>query len=88
MRSVVLTEADFNSNNKVLERRAIQCAEKLNNIAPEQYGSRKHKSAIDQAIYTRITYDIKRQTKLPGAIIHFTNNLLVKTFLEIIMQTD
>ena len=68
LRSVVLTEADFNFNNKILGRRVIQHAEDIQDIAPEQYGSRKNKSAIDQALHKRITYDIIRQTKLPGAM--------------------
>ena len=57
--SVELTDADFNFNNKVL-RRAIQHAEEINDIAQEQYGSRKGKSAIDQALNKRLTYDIMR----------------------------
>ena len=68
LRSVVLTEADFNFNNKILGRRTLQHAEAINEIAPEQYGSRKKKSAIDQALHKKITYDIIRQTKLPGAL--------------------
>ena len=68
LRSVVLTEADFNFNNKLLGRRTIQHAEELEAIAPEQYGSRKHKSAITQALHKRVTYDIIRQTKTPGAL--------------------
>ena len=68
LRSIVLTEADFNFNNKVLGRRAIQQAENLNDIAPEQYGSRKHKSAIDQALHKRLSYDIMRQMKTPGLL--------------------
>ena len=68
LRSIVLTEADFNFNNKVLGRRVIQHAEDINDIAPEQYGSRKHKSAIDQALHKHLSYDIIRQTKLPAAL--------------------
>ena len=60
LRSVVLREADFNFNNKILGRRAIQHAEEINDIAQEQYGSRKGKSAIDQALNKRLTYDIMR----------------------------
>ena len=60
LRSIVLTEADFNFNNKILGRRAIQHAEETNDIAQEQYGSRKDKSAIDQALNKRLTYDIMR----------------------------
>ena len=68
LRSIVLTEADFNFNNKLLGKRAIQQAEDLNDIAPEQYGSRKHKSAIDQALHKRLSYDIMRQTKTAGLL--------------------
>ena len=68
LRSVVLTEADFNFNNKILGRRTINHAEKINDIAPEQYGSRKGKSACDQALHKTLTYDIMRQTKKPGAL--------------------
>ena len=60
LRSIVLTEADFNFNNKILGRRAIQHAEAINELGPEQYGSRKHKSDIDQALHKRLTYAIMR----------------------------
>ena len=68
LRSIVLTESDFNFNNKILGRRAIQHAKEIDGIAPEQYGSRKYKSSIDQALHKRITYDIIRQTKRPGLL--------------------
>ena len=66
--SVVLTKADFNFNNKVLGRRTIQRAEMLKDLAPEQYGSRSNKSAIEQALHKTFTYDIIRQTRRPGAM--------------------
>ena len=68
LRSVVLTEADFNFNNKILGRRTINHAEAIQDIAPEQYGSRKGKSACDQALHKTLTYDIMRQSKRPGAL--------------------
>ena len=68
LRSIVLTEADFNFNNKILGRCAIQQAEDLNNIAPEQYGSRKNKSSIDQALHKRLSHDIMRQMKKTGLL--------------------
>ena len=61
LRSLVLTEADFNF--KVLGTRAIQHAEDINELVPEQYGSHKAKSAIDQALHKRLTYDIMRQLR-------------------------
>ena len=58
LHSIVLTEADFNFNNKNLGRRVIEHAEAIQDIAPEQYGSRKHKNSIDQALHKRLTYDL------------------------------
>ena len=68
LRSIVLTEADFNFNNKLLGRRAIQHAEDINGLTPEQYGSRKNKCSIDQALHKRLTYDIMRQSKQSGLL--------------------
>jgi hypothetical protein len=68
LRTVVLTEADFNFNNKILGRMTLQHAEMTGALAKEQYGSRKGKKAIDQAIHKRLTYDILRQMRAPGAL--------------------
>ena len=68
LRTTVLTEADFNFNNKILGRQSLAHAEKNGLIAKEQYGSRKGKSAIEHAIHKRITYDILRQFRQPGAL--------------------
>ena len=64
LHSIVLTESDFDFNNKILGRRAIQHAEDIQGLAPEQYGSRKYKCSIDQAL----TYDIIRQSKRSGLL--------------------
>ena len=68
MRTIVLTEADFNFNNKILGRLTLQKAETAKAIPKEQYGSRKGHSAIDHAINKRLLYDILRQTRRPGAL--------------------
>ena len=68
LRSIVLTEADFNYNNKILGKTAMMVAEDKNLLAPEQYGSRKGRSAIDHAIHKRLSYDILRQSRTPGAL--------------------
>jgi hypothetical protein len=65
---VVLTEADFNFNNKILGRMTLAHAELTGSLAKEQYGSRKGRKAIDQAIHKRLTYDILRQFRAPGAL--------------------
>jgi hypothetical protein len=43
LRTITLTEADFNFNNKVLGKETLRHAEANNLIAKEQYGSRKGK---------------------------------------------
>jgi hypothetical protein len=68
LRTITLTEADFNFNNKILGKETLQHAELNNMIAKEQYGSRKGKSAIEHAIHKRLTFDIMRQMRYNGAL--------------------
>jgi hypothetical protein len=68
LRTITLTEADFNFNNKVLGKETLRHAEANNLIAKEQYGSRKGKSSIVHAINKRLTFDIMRQTRFNGAL--------------------
>jgi hypothetical protein len=68
LRTITLTEADFNFNNKILGKETLKHAELNNLIAKEQYGSRKGKSAIEHALHKRLTFDIMRQTRYNGAL--------------------
>ena len=68
LRTIVLTEADFNFNNKKLGRESIMHAEEHDLLAKEQYGSRKGKRAIDHALNKRLLYDIIRQCRKPGSL--------------------
>ena len=68
MRTVVLTEADFNFNNKILGKMTMDHAEAVKAIPKEQYGSRKGHNSIEHAINKRLTYDILRQFRSPGAL--------------------
>lgn len=68
LQTLVLLEADFNFNNKLLGKTTMQHAEKHNLIAKEQYGSRKGKSAILHAVHKRLTYDVIRMTRRPAAV--------------------
>ena len=68
LRTIVLMEADFNYNNKLLGEKTMYHAEQTKPLAPEQYGSRKGKSAIDQTIHKALTYDIIRQHCLPAML--------------------
>lgn len=68
LRSIVLTEADCNFNNKILGKSAMQVAEENQLLAPEQYGSRKGKLSIDHALHKRLSYDIVRQSRTAGAL--------------------
>ena len=47
LRAILLHEANFNQNNKKLGRDMMYTAEQLQMVAKEQYGSRKHKAAIE-----------------------------------------
>jgi len=60
LRIIVLFEADFNYNNKRIGRAAMWSAEAAGLLAPEQYGSRKHKSANLQCLNKRLLYDLVR----------------------------
>ena len=68
LRTIVLTEADFNFNNKVLESSTIYHAERHPLLPEEQYGSRPNKCAIDHALRKRLTYAILRQLRQPGTL--------------------
>jgi hypothetical protein len=68
MRTIILYEADFNHNNKLLGRSMMSHAEELQQLAPEQYGSRKALSAIEQGLNKRFSLDIMRQQRLPGGL--------------------
>ena len=52
--------------NKILGRDMMANAESNNSLAPEQFGSRKSKSAIELAVCKRLTFDITRQKKTPS----------------------
>ena len=68
LRAILLYEADFNQNNKKLGREMMFKAEDLRAIAKEQFGSRSRLTAIDQSLNKRLTYDIIRQKRRPGAL--------------------
>jgi len=50
LRIILLFEGDFNNNNKWLGQAVMFHAEEHNLMAPEQYGSRKEKSAAIQCL--------------------------------------
>ena len=69
LRTILLYEADFNAGNKIIGREMLRNAESHSGIAKEQYGSRKGKSAIIQCLNKRLTFDLWRQTRTPGALL-------------------
>jgi hypothetical protein len=72
LRTIVLLEADYNTNCKKVGRDAMKSAEALAKdpaaVAPEQYGSRKRHRAIEVCLNMRLVDDILRQTRRAGAI--------------------
>ena len=69
LRLILLMEARFNQNNKLIGRKMMQHGEKYGYLAREQFGSRNAKSAIEHALNKRLTIDIARQTKTPAVYI-------------------
>lgn len=69
LRLILLMDARFNHNNKLIGKNMMEYGERYNLLAPEQYGSRKNKSAIDHATNKRVTMDILRQSKTPAIYI-------------------
>ena len=90
LRTILLYEADYNYNNKVLGRRMMHHAEAHNILAPEQYGSRKNITAIVCALNKRLMFDILRQTKTPAGIcscdLHSCYDRVIHPFASVAMQ--
>jgi hypothetical protein len=68
LRTIVLKEADANFNDGRMGKEMMQHAERNNMIAREQYGSRKGHSSIDHAVNKRLSYDLMRLYRKPGAL--------------------
>jgi len=67
-RIIMLFEANFNHNNKWLGGATMWVAEKHKMIAPEQYGSRKLKSAGTQCLNKCLFYDLHCYSRTPAAL--------------------
>ena len=57
-RIIVLYEADFNFINKWIGKTMMNIAERNQDLAEEQFGSRNAKSAISQVLNKKIIFDI------------------------------
>ena len=58
MRTILLMNAEFNTNNKKLGQDMMQNAEANAALPREQYGSRKHHRSITAALNKRLTMDV------------------------------
>ena len=63
LRLVTLMDAQFNHNNKHLGKTMMKNGEDHSLLATEQYGSRKHKSAVEHALNKVLTIDLSRVKK-------------------------
>jgi len=68
MRTIILYEADFNQNNKLLGWDLMFNAESLCLLAPERYGSQKSLTAIAHGVNKCLTFDLLRQKRIPGGL--------------------
>ena len=69
LRLILLMDARFNHNNKLIGKKMMEHGERSGFLAKEQFGSRKSKSAIEHALNKRLTIDIARQSKTPAVYI-------------------
>ena len=68
LRVICLMEADFNYMNKWMGKITMQRAESCQTIAAEQFGSRKHKSAILHAFNKALCFDYIRTTRTNASL--------------------
>jgi hypothetical protein len=68
LHTIVLFHPNCNYAFKHLGREMMMLAEKAGSLAPEQYGSRKRRRAIDLAVNKTLVNDILRQIKRPGGV--------------------
>ena len=68
LRTILLLEADFNHLNKKMGKDLMYHAEKHKQIAPEQFGSRKQHSSVNQALVKRLYYDSLRMSRTNGLL--------------------
>lgn len=61
LRLILLMDARFNHNNKLIGKKILEFGERHKKLADEQYGSRKGKSAIQHALNKRLVLDYIRQ---------------------------
>jgi hypothetical protein len=64
LRLILLLDARFNHNNKLIGKKMMEYGERHGLLAPEQFGSRKSLSAIEHAINKRLVLDILRQSHM------------------------
>jgi hypothetical protein len=68
LRTIVLFHPDCNYAFKHVGREMMMLAEKAGSLAPEQYGSRKRRQAINLAVNKTLVNDILRQLKRPEGV--------------------
>jgi hypothetical protein len=68
LRTIVLFQGDFNYLNKYIGRHMMKDGEAWEQLAWEQYGSRKGKNAIEQALKKVLSFDLIRQARMDAAM--------------------
>jgi hypothetical protein len=68
LRLILLMDARFNHNNKLIGKKMMEYGEREKLLAPEQFGSRKNLSAIEHATNKRLVLDIFKAVKTEGSL--------------------
>lgn len=69
LRLILLMDARFNHNNKLIGKKMMEYVERHGLLDPEQFGSRKSKSAVEHATNKRVVMDIIRQSCTNGIYV-------------------
>ena len=78
MRTILLTNVEFNMNNKRIGKEVFFCAEVHMLLAKDKFGSRKVHDSTTAALIKRLTFDIFCLFRTPGILI--SNN--AKSFYD------
>ena len=68
-RFILLLDGMFSNSCRFMARKTAQQAERLQLLAKEQFGSRKHLDALQQAVNLRITMDLALQLRQPTSVV-------------------
>jgi hypothetical protein len=71
LRTIFLSQGDFNYLNKYIVRHMMKDGEAYEQLAWEQYGSHEGNTVIEQALNKVLSFDLIRQTRMDAAMCYY-----------------